>query len=320
MSVDYKNDILRYLYFNGGRVSSLKLEKELEERGIKLSASAIRYHLRTLESLGYVTTTRRGSMITERGIEEIWRSNVHKRIGFFRDFMAEIIYNTKFDIECGEGVVSVNTTMVHRSRLDECLEFMRKLKGTCLCIYPKIKIAYEGERVGNVVIPKEGACIITLCSLIFDAALFHFGIPLTQILAGYVELEEWCMTRFTDVIMFEGTSLDPIITLLSLKQTSIAKTPITGRGVVIGELIKVPESSFKDLKLVFSKLEKLNIRCLKTFGSAGKPILGINVGENVGVVFSVGINMVAPILERNIPCKIRGATTMMDIGDLDEEL
>jgi hypothetical protein len=80
------------------------------------------------------------------------------------------------------------------------------------------------------VVPKGFTGIATVCSITFDGVLIRRGIPITPIGGGVVEIEKRTPLRFTHIILYEHTTIDPLQVLISQKTTSETSVMRTGSG------------------------------------------------------------------------------------------
>jgi repressor of nif and glnA expression len=104
--------ILEILGESSEPLGSITIARELERRGIVLSERAVRYHLRITDERGYTRATGRdGRMITQAGLEEIREALAPAHLGFIREKLEMLAFQTTFDPQNG---TIVDQHFVHR--------------------------------------------------------------------------------------------------------------------------------------------------------------------------------------------------------------
>jgi len=114
--------ILKVLSESSEPLGSITLARRLEQDGIFLSERAVRYHLKIADERGYTEPGGRdGRMITARGRREVKEALAPQHLGFVREKLELMAYQTTFDPEKRTGQLSINTSLVDKDRFKKAL-------------------------------------------------------------------------------------------------------------------------------------------------------------------------------------------------------
>ena len=138
-----------------------------------------------------------------------------------------------FDPTEMKGKIIANTTRVNRDALDEILAVFYDTINSGRAVSPMIRVT-EGKRLAKIktacsLLP--AACSLTLCDL-----LLKHGIPVHPRGGGLVERVEREPTRFTDMLMYWATTVDPIDVLTAQGLMDITGMMRTGNGRIVDNL------------------------------------------------------------------------------------
>ena len=143
------------------------------------------------------------------------------------DFAIQVTYDP---VE-GEGKVVYNLSLIKNEDLEYAISILRDANKTGVSFSGMVRFFSSGEKVADFVVPKGCTGICTMCSITFDGLLIRRGIPINPIGGGVVEIEDRTPVRFTHIILYEHTTIDPLQVLISQKTTSVIN--VMRRGVVI---------------------------------------------------------------------------------------
>jgi repressor of nif and glnA expression len=296
--------ILRILEDSPGAIGSNIIARRLkEEYGIELSERAVRYHLRLLDERGLTqkVSRRDGRDITQQGVEELKNAMVADKVGFVIDKIELLSYRTSFDIDRRQGMVPINISMFPREKFKSALKAMAGAFKARLCVSDLVAVAEEGERLGEMLVPVGNTGLATVCSIVINGALLKEGIPMDSRFGGLLQLRDNEPWRFTELIEYAGSSLDPSEILIASRMTSIRDIIGSGNGKMLANFREVPVMSIPVVEEVMQKLGAAGIGGLTTMGEVGKPVCEVPVGLNkVGVVLTGGLNPVAAAVEAGI--------------------
>jgi repressor of nif and glnA expression len=311
-------EILRILYENQEPIGARLIADKMNERGYPIGERGVRYHLRILDERGL--TKRQGydgRIITERGKKELENALVGDRMGFIITRIEKLIYETTFDLKTKLGNVIINTSIIDKKDLDETVEIMRHVINEGYSFSPYIKIMEEGASFSDLNIPEGKIGIATMCSITIDGILLKSGIPVTPKYGGLLEVKKKKPTGFEDIIVYNGTSIDPMKIFISKKMTKVLDAVETGSGMLLANLREIPISSVVEAKNVLKSAMSIGIADVAQIGESGKSVLNAPVDPGkVGVVVYAGTNIMAAVEESGIYVDTYPISTIMDFKDL----
>src|SRR3972149_363885 len=104
--------ILKILSETSEPLGSITIARRLEREGVFLSERGVRYHLRIADERGYTQPVGRdGRMITPEGQQEVKEALAPYHLGFVREKLEMLAYQTTFDPEKRTGQLSINTSL-----------------------------------------------------------------------------------------------------------------------------------------------------------------------------------------------------------------
>lgn len=311
-------EILKVLNEQNAPTGARVIAKKLRERGYALDERTVRYHLRILDergltkNLGYA-----GRVITERGLEEMKNALVTDRVGFVITKIESLIFKMDFDLEKRKGKVIANVATLSSENLKEALQVMKKVILAGYCVSPYVKIAREGESLGGYGVPDGKVMLATLCSITLDGILHHSGIPVAPRFGGVVQVLNHKPVRFTELIAYSGTTLDPLELFSAKGLSSILEVVRTGNGYVLANLREIPMDALPMAKEMLLKAKKIGIGGLMVVGEPNVPVLGVPVGINkVGIAFVGGTNPLAGVGEAGIHVNAKAIACLINFEEL----
>jgi repressor of nif and glnA expression len=290
----------------------------MNERGYPIGERGVRYHLRILDERGL--TKRQGydgRIITERGTKELGNALVGDRMGFIITRIEKLIYDTTFDLKTGQGSVIINTSIIDKKDIDETIEIMDHAINGGYSFSPYIKIMEEETVTSDINIPEGKIGIATMCSITIDGILLKNGIPVTPKYGGLLDVKNRKPTGFEDIIVYNGTSIDPMRIFISKKMTNVLDAIDTGSGRLLANLREIPMSSVQEAKSVLKSAMSAGITDITEIGEPGKSVLNAPVDSGkVGVVVYAGTNIMAAVEESGINVTTFPISTVIDFKEL----
>lgn len=77
-----------------------------------------------------------------------------------------------------------------------------------VCVSELVATASEGQKLGDVVIPKGKIGLATVCGIVVNGVLLKCGVPIESKFGGVLEIKDYKPRRFVAIINYGGTSLD----------------------------------------------------------------------------------------------------------------
>jgi len=310
--------ILKVLSESTEPLGSITIARELKRYGIFLSERAVRYHLRITDERGYTRPLGRdGRMLTAQGLEELRMALAPEQVGFIHERLELLAFNTTFDPQKRTGQLPINTSFIDKDNFQKALVAMSDVFKAGLCVTELIATASEGEKLGSVVVPRGKIGLATVCSVVINGVLLKAGIPIESRFGGVLEVRESKPRRFTAIINYDGTSLDPSEQYIRAKMTSAGEAARTGNGKILANFREMPAPSRSIAWEVISSLKEAGIGGVYALGNTSEPICQIAIDLNrVGMVLLGGLNPVAAAVEAGIEIENIAESGMIDFEQL----
>ena len=291
--------ILEVLAGSSEPLGSITIARQLESRGIFLSERAVRYHLRLTDERGYTQPEGRdGRMITQAGIEEIREALAPAHLGFIREKLETIAFQTTFDPQKKTGLLSINSSVIDKDKFPEMIATIKPVFRAGLAVSDLVTVAHEGEKLGSVIIPPGKIGLGTVCSVVTNGVLLRAGVPTDYRFGGLLEVRNSRARRFVAIIEYAGTSLDPSEQFIRARMTSVSEVVKTGAGKVLGVFRTMPALARSILEEKMALLKEAGIHGVFAVGGTSEPIGQIPVGLNrIGVIQLGGLNPIAAAVE-----------------------
>lgn len=294
--------ILKVLSESSHPVGSISIARQLERYGLSLSERAVRYHLRITDERGYTLPAGRdGRMITPEGLDELRMALAPDQVGFILDRLQLLAFQTTFNPRTRTGEVAINTSVFSEGKFKKALASMRGVFKAGLCVSDLVAVASEGEKLGDVVIPKGKVGFATICSVTVNGVLLKAGVPVESRFGGVLEVMDLKPKRFVAVINYAGTSIDPSEQYIRAGMARVSDAARTGNGRVLANFREIPSAARSLVAETVERLKKTGINGVYVLGNTGEPVCQIAIGLNrVGIVLLGGLNPVAAAVEAGI--------------------
>ena len=310
--------ILRVLSESSEALGSITIARELERYGIFLSERAVRYHLKIADERGYTQPMGRdGRMITPKGVEELRMALAPDQIGFIQEKLELLAFRTTFDPIKRTGLVAINTSLFDKDQFQKALIPMGQAFEAGLCVSSLVAVASEGGKLGDAVVPSGKIGLATVCSVTINGVTLKAGVPIESRFGGVLEVREAKPKRFTAIINYGGTSIDPSEQYVRAKMTSVREVAKTGNGRVLANFREIPAQSRSIVENCVKALKEAGIGGVYVLGNISEPVCQIAVGPNrVGMVLIGGLNPIAAAVEAGIEVENISESGMIDFQEL----
>ncbi|MBN1437093.1 MAG: DUF128 domain-containing protein [Sedimentisphaerales bacterium] len=310
--------ILRILRQEGQPMGAAALSSHLANLGIELRERMVRYYLSIADEAGMTKNLgRRGRVITDLGRKEIDVGLAIDKVGFVAARVDELIYQMTFDEESLAGTVILNVSIIEASDFNrsrhEILTTMRSRLG----MGRYLLIASPQDNVPGIEIPENHFAIATVCSITMNGVLLRHGITMSSRFGGLLELNEFTPVRFSQIINYDATTLDPIEIFIKSGMTTVRMAAMTGTGIIGASFREIPTVTLPDFKRIAKRLEQIGLGCVLMIGRPNQPLLDIPVSHGrVGVIVAGGLNPLAAAEEIGIQTRNRALHTLVDFSQL----
>jgi HTH-type transcriptional regulator, global nitrogen regulator NrpRI len=310
--------ILRVLAESGEPLGSITIARELQRYGLTLSERAIRYHLRIMDERGYTQPGGRdGRSITPLGVEELRIALAPDQVGFILDKLEALAYQTTFVPEKRTGLVPINTSIFARNRFKKAVAAMREAFTAGFCVSQLVAVGHEGERLGGVVVPEGKVGLATVCSVAVNGVLLKAGVPVESRFGGVLEVRDSMPRRFTAIINYAGTSLDPSEQYIRAGMTSVGQAARGGSGRLLANFRELPAPARATVEETLGRLKEAGINGVFALGNVGEPVCQIALGMNrIGMVLLGGLNPVAAAVEAGVEVDNSSESGLIDFERL----
>ena len=104
--------------------------------------------------------------------------------------------------------------------------------------------------------------------------------------------------RFTQIINYDGSTLDPIVTFIKGRMTDVRQAALKGTGTIGASFREVPTVTIPAVEEIFKRLEAIGLGGVLMIGKPGQPLLDIPVSSGrVGIIVAGGLNPIAVLEE-----------------------
>lgn len=313
--------ILKILSESDRPLGARVISRILEENGISLTERAVRFHLQLMDERGLTQATgkkdRGGRSITERGREELTNALVSDKVGMVDSRIDELSYKTTFDLDTKSGDVILNVSMIHKKDFQKAIDIVRDVSKAGICVSSSVAIAEGDEKLGNLHISKDMVALGTVCAVTINGILLRHRIPLKSRFGGILQMDDFKPRRFTEIIEYSGSSLDPVEIFIKGKMTNVYEAAKNGYGKVLAGFREIPAACLPEALEILGKLKKIGFSGTVVIGEPNQPTLQIPVNNGyAGMIILAGLNPLAAVEETGIDTQNMSLCTMMDFQKL----
>jgi hypothetical protein len=299
-------------------IGSRELSRQLKLHGIELTERTVRYHLRILDERGFTRVFgKEGRMITPKGREELSQASVSEKVGFVISKIETLSYLTNLDLEKNEGDIILNVSYFPGEKLKEALRIMKPVFLSPYVMSDRVAMRRGGEKIGDVLVPKGQVGFGTVCSVTINGIFLKAGIPVISKFGGVLQIENSEASRFTALISYEGSSLDPLEIFIRSKMTDITGAVMNQSGKILASFREIPVVSLGKAEEIRHELKEKGIRGILLIGNPNQPLIEMPVGLNrAGMIIVGGLNPIAALEEAGIATVTKAMSTLYPFSDL----
>jgi repressor of nif and glnA expression len=295
-----------------------RIAQKLQELGYDLSQRTARYYLKKMDKDGLTQDIgKRGRIITPKGEGELKNAFVLDKLGFIAAKIDTLACQMDFSLRTSKGKIILNVSTLNIKDLPKAIPYIDRVFRAGLSMGRLVIIGLGGEKIGNTVIDKGEVAVGTVCSVTVNGVLLKEGIPATSRFGGILELFKGRPLRFTEIIHYDGTSLDPLEIFIKGKITSVYQAALTGNGKIGASFREIPSIALQRVEKIKKKLNDLGLGGVLMIGKPGRPLLDIPVSEErVGMIVAGGLNPLAAVEECGIATTNTAMKTLFDFTNL----
>jgi len=309
--------ILRILSGGEGPLGARLVARELERGGINLKERAVRYHLKIMDERGLTRLWgRSGRLITPQGHEELQNAMVADKVSLVSVRIEHLAFRTTFEPRTRRGLVPVNVSFFPKRDFSRALEAMAPVFRTGLAVSERVAVAEEGEKLGEVAVPRGKIGLATICSILVNGVLLKAGIAVETRFGGILQIKEGRPLRFLELISYSGSSLNPSEVFMQGRMTQVGEA-VKGDGKVLANFREVPAPCHREAEQLIQELKEAGIEGALAMGGPNETVCEIPVAVGrVGLVLPGGLNPAAAAVEAGIEAENQAMATIMDYSHL----
>lgn len=310
--------ILRVLQQARKSLGASRLARDLEALGTDMSQRTVRYYLAMMDSAGLTRSCgKRGREITPAGEQELAKSFVAEKVGLVAAKVDELAYQMTFQLRRARGTIILNISTVPAGRMEEAAREMRAVFEAGLSMGRCLVLGGPGEMIGRFRVPDDSYAVGTVCSVTVNGVLLAAGVPTVSRFGGLLEVADGQPVRFTEMIYYEGSSLDPLEIFISGHMTRVREAARTGRGIIGASFREIPAVAVPRVRKLADRLAQAGLGGVLAVGKPSRPLLDVPVHEGrAGLIVVGGLNPLAAVEESGIPTRNKALTGMYEFEGL----
>ncbi len=297
---------------------SRAISRELKMHGINLTERTVRYHLRILDERGFTKVFgKEGRMITRKGKEELSHALVSEKIGFIISKIETLSYLTNLDLDTQEGNIILNISYFPEGKLKEAIKIMKQVFSSPYVMSDKVILKRGGEKIGdNSSVPEGQVAFGTVCSVTINGIFLKAGIPITSKFGGVLQINSDPI-RFTALIGYEGSSLDPLEIFIKSRMTDVSGAVRNHSGKILASFREIPVVSIEKALQLIENMREKGIGGVLLIGNPNQPLIEIPVSmDKAGMIIVGGLNPIAAVEETGIPTTSKAMSILYKFSDL----
>ena len=229
----------------------------------------------------------------------------------------DLMFRTTFNPVTREGKVVVNLSIIDKKDFDDVMGIFEMAINSGLSVSPFIRVLHEGDNVEGISVGPDEVGFVTMCSITIDGILLKKGVFVNPRFGGLVEIKDGTPLRFTNVLTYHSTTIDPLEVLMSQEITSVTEMLKTGSGKILANLREAPMVARDDIDRILSDMMDAGITGILEVGEPNTRILDVPVErDHLGIVVIGGTNPMAIVQEHGIGIRTNAMSTVVDFREL----
>lgn len=295
-----------------------RIAQKLQAVGLDLSQRTVRYYLQRMDQEGLTQNLgKKGRRITPKGKEEVRSAFVIDKVGFIAAKIDALTYQMTFSLRKASGKIILNFSILDLENLPRALPYLHAVFKAGLGMGRFVGMGHAGSRMGDLAIEPGKIGIGTVCSVTINGVLLSEGIPTTSRFGGLLEMAHGAPARFTQIINYDGSSIDPLEIFIKGGMTSVYQAACTGNGKIGASFREVPAVAVPKVEKLKKRLDALGMNGILMIGRPGQPLLDVPVSEGrAGIIVAGGLNPLAAVQEGGIVTENTALGTMFEFDRL----
>jgi hypothetical protein len=227
---------------------------------IDLSQRTVCHYLGLLDKMGFTQSYgKRGRSITEDGKRELESALIVDKLGFVAARVDTLSYRMSFNPNLKKGTIILNISTVHQNDIQRATDEMIKVFDHGLSMGKFLILGRPGTTLGEFKIASDQYAIGTICSVTINGILLRSNIAVTSRFGGLLEIKNHQSFRFTHMINYDGSTLDPLEIFIKGKMTRVKDILKSGNGIIGASFREVPAVALPEVKRIIKKLERIGL-------------------------------------------------------------
>ena len=286
--------------------------------GHHVSERTLRSYLQQLDAEGLVLAYgKKGRAITEKGRAQLGAARVLERVGYMSARIDRMSYSMSFDLALRSGTVVVNTAVVSREALERRLDLLVSVFEKNLAMGALLGLLEPGETAGDVVVGPGMVGMCTVCSVTLNGVFLKHGIPTRSLFSGLLELMDGEPIRFSELINYDGITLDPLELFIRGGMTDYVGAVTDGNGRIGAGFREVPADCCELVEHLADQLVRIGLGGFLRIGRPGQEVFNIPVPQECcGAVVIGGMSPLGILEETGEIARLRALSGLMEFNRL----
>jgi len=311
--------ILRALQDTQKPTGGTVIAKKIQPFGINLSPRTVRYYLALTDKAGLTKNlgNKRGRVITPKGEKEANNAFVINKVGRVASKIDALSYKMRFSLSQLSGNIVLNISTVNLKDVHNALKYINLVFQKELGMGSYVAFGKPCSRLGDFLIPAGKIAIGTVCSVTVNGIFLKAGIPIFSRFGGLLEIRNGQPIRFTEIIEYSGSTLDPLEIFIKGHMTSVYQAASSGNGLIGVSFREIPAVAISEAHKLKKKLMKIGLGGILLIGEPGQALLDIPVSEGRAAMIVVGgLNPIAACEENGLETHNLAMKTLFDFNEL----
>ena len=215
------------------------------------------------------------------------------------------------------GQIILNFSFIPEEHFPAALDLMRDVFRAGFCMSELVIARRAGQRAGTLPVPEGQVAFGTVCTVTMNRVLLTRGIPVDSKYAGILEIYRDKPLRFTHLVSYAGTTVDPTELFIAGKMTSVREASLVGRGRILASFREVPAAAEADLNAALEEYKSKGLGGILAVGRPSQPLLEVPVGmDRIGLAVIAGLTPIAALAENDIPVHSKAMSALVDFAEL----
>lgn len=236
---------------------------------------------------------------------------------FVSHTIEEYAMQVTYDPVAGTGLVVYNLSLFRTSDLPDVLQVALNACRSGICASDQVRLVHGGETIDGFTVPEGQTGVCSVCSVTLDGILLKRGVPFHPIGGGVVEIVNRVPRRFTHLIRYDETTIDPLQVLIAGEISSVGNVIRTGNGTVLANFRECHMEAESLVAELLDDLAASRFVGVLEIGLPNSPLLGVQVSpQYMGVVAVGGTNPISAVREAGYPVVTRAMRGLIEASEM----